>query len=803
LEGSPGDDATSLLESSTPAAAPVPIDAIFATASYPVTVYTGALYDIWWTIESRGLARRFRIPIGGTTDPSIAVNGYDHWLAGPPVRNGAIDLVIHPNPASSFGGSIPVQVGVGAALPHETVTAASLPDGTWLAQLQTFPSVPFWAGLVGESRVDGPLDFRRGIMSQSVRVTLHTVDGIGGATTQPPAPFLDPSAGVSSALMKAVYGDAIVDAGVFDPWEMPHGANKLADRAFFVVRAPHAMSCSVLLMAAPNAAGTPRTVTTVPMSLTRDLRYWWASVPAAAAPHGMLYRFAYSDGRELLAPSANFGESLDPACRWAYDQGALTVDAGSGAEQSWSIIADLDVLGKPIQGSVWQTAGWNWLVIYEMHAQRFTQRNTAASDFDQVARELNGGYLARLPVTALEFLPLHEFPANQAGWGYNPSLFFAIESSYGGPEAFAQLARAAHDAGRAMIVDLVYNHLVDSPLQALARDVYVSGATQWGDMVYFAHPAACEFFRQTTVYLWKYFRLDGFRFDSTETIVNGGTIVGSTQYVIAMGPDGNYLIGAGKGWEFLGMLHTALRRAADATGQGWPYLVGENSPENPGMTDPSSGVLDGQWGFTALGALNNAALNVDDHASDVRFALDNSGRPFQRSVIYGESHDSVSGQNGPKGTHRIAATEMWGNGRQMSKAVGAVALLAEGIPMIFMGEEAAEDQPFTFGNDPTMLGFTLRLDSYEVAGSEFLHVLTWFRDLMGLRNNAANNLQGNDTQSTGQGYKTVAFTRASGQFFIVATFGTNNQQQNLGWLGLPGGFSFKEKFLMAAVSGTC
>lgn len=193
-------------------AAPVPTDAIFATARYNITVYTGALYNIWWIIESRGLARRFRIPMGGTNDPSIAVNGYDHWLAAPPVRSGAVDLVIHPNPSSAFGATVPVQVGVGAALAHETVIAASLPDGTWLAQLQTFPGVPFWAALVGESRVDGPLDFRRGIMGKAQPVTLHTVDGIGGATNDPPTAFLDPDAALRPALMKAVYGSPIVDA---------------------------------------------------------------------------------------------------------------------------------------------------------------------------------------------------------------------------------------------------------------------------------------------------------------------------------------------------------------------------------------------------------------------------------------------------------------------------------------------------------------------------------------------------------------------------------------------------------------
>src|ERR1039458_5198970 len=578
--------------------------------------------------------RRFRIPPAVAVGPSIAVNGYDHWLTTPPTPNGAVQLIIHQNPNSAFGAAVSVQVGIGDAPAHQTLSAPRAADGTWLAPLDPFPGVPFWATLVGESRPDGPLDFRRGIMSTPGTTTLHTIDGVGGVSASQPGRFVDANSNLRQSLMTAVYGQNIVNPGVFDLWEMTHGSNKFQGQAYFVVRAPHAVNCSVLLMSSPNAPATPRDVTTVPMNLTNDLRYWWATAPEDAAPHGTLYRFAYSDGRELLDPTGLYGEALDPASRWALDQGSLTVHAGTGAEESWSYIADLAVILAPFANRAWQTATWDGLLIYEMHVQRFTQRNTTATtDFDQVILELQNGYLTRLPVSALEFLPLHEFPASQAGWGYNPSLFFAIDSSYGTPLDFARLVRAAHDASRAVVLDLVYNHLVDSPLQALARDVYVNGATQWGDMVYFAHPAACEFFRQATVYLSGLFQLDGFRFDSTETIVNGGHYTDSTPYVIAKGPDGNYEFGAGKGWEFLGMLRTALRRAADAAGKRWPYLVGENSPENPPMTDPTTGVLDGQWHFDEMYALNNAAINIDDHASEVNGALDGSGRPFQRAVI--------------------------------------------------------------------------------------------------------------------------------------------------------------------------
>ena len=37
------------------------------------------------------------------------------------------------------------------------------------------------------------------------------------------------------------------------------------------------------------------------------------------------------------------------------------------------------------------------------------------------------------------------------------------------------------------------------------------------------------------------------------------------------------------------------------------------------MTDPATGVLDGQWHFDEMYALNNAAINIDDHASDVNW----------------------------------------------------------------------------------------------------------------------------------------------------------------------------------------
>ena len=774
-------------------APPVVLDENLSRAPYVVQVYPGAIYNLGWSTEPLGMARRFRIPLDGSGGPSVAVNGYDHWLPQVPLSaNGGLTLVIHPNPASAFGQHVGIQCGIGTADAHQTETATRQPDGTWIADFHTLPGVPCWLALEGESRVDGPLDFRRVFQTAAgATATLHTIDGVGGLGINAPRAFRDVPASTRRSLMESVYGRQMLAAGVFDSWEMPHGTSTLEGQTYFTVRAPHAVSVSLLLLGAP--AADPRQVREVPMDLTSDLRYWWCAVPNAQAPHGTYYRFAYRDGSELLAPP--LGEALDPASRWASDTGKLIVDAGSGLTQSWSRVVDRSVIQQAFVGSAWRTPRWEGLLIYELHVRRFTQRNSipgaTTSDFNQVAAELKGGYLDRLPVSALEFLPLHEFPGSQS-WGYNPSLFFAIDSDYGGPEPFAALVRTCHDKGRAVVLDVVFNHMMESPLQVLGHDVYVSGETAWGDMVYYAHPAAIEFFRQALVYLWSNFQVDGFRFDSTETIINGHRAdTSSAPFILARGPDGKLQTGAGMGWEFLGALRRALRMAADAVGQPWPYLVGENDPENTGMTDPQNGVLDGQWHFREMYALGGAAYDTDDKAGDVRDGLGSLDQPFWRGVPYAESHDSVSGQNNQQ---RIVRREAWGFGRQMAKAVGAVALLSRGLPMLFMGEEAGEDRPFPFDMTATDPAFVLRLDDYEKPGSEFANVLMWFRHLMGLRGNPDNGLEADGWQALGNGRKTVAFSRADGRFFVIATFGTPDTVQDLGWLNLPSGSAYKEIF---------
>jgi 1,4-alpha-glucan branching enzyme len=218
------------------------------------------------------------------------------------------------------------------------------------------------------------------------------------------------------------------------------------------------------------------------------------------------------------------------------------------------------------------------------------------------------------------------------------------------------------------------------------------------------------------------------------------------------------------------------------------------------MTNVSAGgVLDGQWAFNESYPLGSAAHNQDDQSWSIRDSLGvpiSWGRPFNEAVRFGESQDTCG--HPENGQVRLVRRAPYGQGFQMAKGIGTVVLLADGVPMLFMGQEGGEDNDFFFDYHPAVnrddVTFFARLDLYQTPGDDHNRILAWFRDLIGLRNNPANGLGGDDYQITGRGNKTVAFTRSHNRFFVVASLGTPDNRQTLSWLGLPADAGYKEIF---------
>ena len=164
----------------------------------------------------------------------------------------------------------------------------------------------------------------------------------------------------------------------------------------------------------------------------------------------------------------------------------------------------------------WTDQHWRGLhlkeqVLYELHVGTFTPQGT----FDAVAEKLQ--HLADLGVNSIELMPVQPF-AGGRNWGYDGVDWFAVEASYGGPEGLKRLVDAAHAAGIAVILDVVYNHFgPEGNYNGLFGPYLTAGHTGWGDVVNISGPGSDEVraYILDTVRQWlSEFHIDGLRLDA-------------------------------------------------------------------------------------------------------------------------------------------------------------------------------------------------------------------------------------------------------------------------------------------------
>jgi len=757
--------------------APYGGDPLFNVGTYNAQIYPEASYNVYTTngAESSEIDRPFPADPSSPGAVSRFVLGASAWVTDFPTIAPA-SVTIQAHGASCFGKGVTVQVCLGNAGTYQSVPATQSSGENWTANFKAVLNTQLSMRLVPVSGTEATpypwIDTGRYFTAKAAGDVFYATEGVYGICQSAPTTFGDPQD--RDALMRAAFGDAVVGAGVFAAREMPYGATLMNGKVYFVIHAPHAVSASLILVNEVAAGGPARVP--LPMVLTNDTLYWWCQVQASQAPKDARYHFLLNDQDEVL----------DPAARAVQDRGeSLTAnfnDDPGNANTSWSMVVDVATVYASAHVQPWQTMGWQNLLIYEIHAFRFTDVNPAGLEpLDLLADELQEetkrggpGYLLQLPVTVFELLPVTEFH-NPQSWGYDPSFYFAIDGSYGGAVSMANFVNTAHAKGRGVMLDMVYNHSLGSSLMQIAPDVYRNGDYD-GDRMNCGHPMVLEYFRQATIYLWRTFGLDGFRLDDTQTI----------------------LTKSAGGWDFLNQIRTALRKAATAEGRAWPYCVAENSDNPWAISNPQWGVMDGQWEIDQSYRIRDVCYNSSHDGWDDSQPLANEmnqpsywGRPFSQATRFGESHDMVSAQD--SANQRIAARPPFGQGYSLAKAMGALILLSNGVPMLFMGQEVGTTLPFSFDQDSQAVNPLKLLPA--TAGDQ-TRILAWFTSLMGLRNDSTKGLQGDSNyQVVARGNRTVAFTCGAAQrLFVVVTFDTPNQQQNSGWLGLPGGVAFKEIF---------
>jgi len=328
------------------------------------------------------------------------------------------------------------------------------------------------------------------------------------------------------------------------------------------------------------------------------------------------------------------------------------------------------------------------LVLYELHVGTFTPEGT----FDAATRHLRE--LASLGVRAIEIMPVAEFPGAR-GWGYDGVYISAAQSSYGGPEGLARLVGAAHDCGLAVILDVVYNHLGASGVQAMeAFGPYFTEKyeTPWGRAINY-DDADCdpvrEWVLQSATGWIRDFGIDGLRLDATHAIFDtsaehvveaiAGRVhsVNDAALVIAesglndprvMRPRerGGYACDA----EWADDFHHALRVLLTGYREGYYAEFGRVAQLAKAFHRPH--VHDG-------GYSNFRRRRFGAGADDV---------PPERFVVFAQNHDQVG--------NRAYGDRLPAQARPLA---AFCTLLAPFVPLLFMGEEYGEEAPFQFFSD--------------------------------------------------------------------------------------------------------
>ena len=448
-----------------------------------------------------------------------------------------------------------------------------------------------------------------------------------------------------------------------------------------------------------------------PLSKTVELVTWHGEERDESTMEPNLFGYFVShrdgveDGTRYAYKLADDHEYPDPASRWQ-PEGVHRPSAVFLPERfTWTDHA-------------WRGVRREDLVIYELHVGTFTPEGT----LDAMVCRLPE--LASLGVTALELMPLAQFPGNR-NWGYDGVHPYAVQNSYGGPRALQRLVDAAHHCGLAVLLDVVHNHLGPEGCYFARFGPYFTDRyrTPWGEAINFDNAdsdAVRQFFVSNARAWVRDFHLDGLRFDAVQTIYDS-----SAQHILAeielaieeeaasqsrilhaiaesdlndvrlVRPrcEGGYELDAAWSDDFHHAVHSLL------SGQQDGYYMDFGRPEDVADAMDRIYVYDGRYSRYRRRRHGNRVGDVD--RTQFVFCIQN--------------HDQVGGQPGGNRLVDLVSPEA------MRLACGLL-MLSPCTPLLFMGEEYGETRPFPFFcsfEDPELIEAVRRGRRAEFAAMAF------------------------------------------------------------------------------------
>lgn len=446
--------------------------------------------------------------------------------------------------------------------------------------------------------------------------------------------------------------------------EMPFGPQRLADgRMHFRLWAPGQDAPKLQLV-------DGLTNHLLPMQARGE---GWFDVVTDRARTGQHYCFRLDSGLAVPDPASRFqprdvhgpSELIDPAAyRWQHDH--------------------------------WRGRPWGEAVIYELHVGSFSPEGNYQGVIDRL------DYLAELGVTALELMPLADFPGLR-NWGYDGVLPFAPDSIYGRPEDLKRLIDAAHGHGLMVLLDVVYNHLGPDGnyLGAYAPSFFTARHnTPWGDAINFDDDDSAivrAYFIHNALYWLEEYRFDGLRLDAVHAIRDD-----SEPHILealAQAVHGRF---GGKREAHLILENEANQArflARDSTGRPRFHTAQWNDDFHHAAHVLATGEEVGYYRDFAAQPLQQLARCLTEG-----FAYQDDPSPFRHGEHRGEpsahlpptafvnflqNHDQIGNRAlGERLTQLAPAPRL--------RALTEILLLAPSPPLLFMGQEWGSQRPFLF-----------------------------------------------------------------------------------------------------------
>ncbi len=380
--------------------------------------------------------------------------------------------------------------------------------------------------------------------------------------------------------------------------------------------------------------------------------------------------------RELPCP-------IGTAYAYRINGGQQVPDPASRAQQDtvhgFSLVTDPS--GYAWQQPAWRGRPWHETVLYEVHVGLL-------GGFAGVEQRL--GELRELGVTAIELMPINQFPGER-NWGYDGVLPFAPQHNYGSPDELRHLIDTAHGLGLMVFIDVVYNHFGPDGnyLGLYAQDFFREDiTTPWGPSIDFRRPQVRDFFIENAL-MWVHdYRVDGLRFDAVHAISEKDFLIEMAQRLRTSVPLDRHLhlvlenehnsaellqAGFDAQWNDDGhnTLHVLL------TGEQEGYY--QDYCQQP--TEKLARCL--QEGFVYQGQENRHGHTRGEPSGHL---------PPTAFVLFLQNHDQVG--NRAFGERLSALCDP-----DALKAATVLLLLSPMIPLLFMGEEWGSRQSFLFFTD--------------------------------------------------------------------------------------------------------